>query len=78
MTRIQQLNPKTGEVKPYYSLTAAYLIWLLLGLLGGHWFYLGRPGRGVIYFCTAGYLGVGWVIDGINLPDYVRLRNEQS
>lgn len=77
MTRVQQLNPETGEVKPYYSTGVAFAIWLFFGLLGGHWFYLGHPWRGVIYFCTAGWLGVGWIIDGINLPDYVRLHNDR-
>jgi TM2 domain-containing membrane protein YozV len=32
-----------------------------VGLAGGQWFYLGRPGRGLAYLLTLGYLGVGTV-----------------
>lgn len=73
---IYNLNQETGELTRYYSLTVAYLLWLVFGLLGGHWFYLGHPWRGVLYFCTAGIFGLGWIVDGINMPDYVRLRND--
>lgn len=76
MTRVQQLNPETGEVTEYYSLLTAYILWFVFGLVGGHWFYFKRPGLGVIYFLTCGLFGIGWIIDGINMYDYVRLRNQ--
>lgn len=58
----------TNEAK---STGAAYLIWLFLGMLGGHRFYLGRTGSAVtqllmfiIGWVTA-IIGVGLFILGI-------------
>lgn len=72
---IYDLDPESGVLTKHYSLGKAYLLWLFLGLLGGHWFYLGRPKLGVLYFFTAGLFGFGWVVDGFNMPDYVRHKN---
>jgi len=41
----------------------AYLLWLFLGLLGAHKFYLGKTGLGVLYMFTAGLFFIGWIID---------------
>jgi len=35
--------------RPRKSLLKVYLLWLLLGGLGAHRFYLGRPGAGLMY-----------------------------
>lgn len=75
MTRVKQLNPETGVVTDYYSLWGAYALWFFFGLVGGHWFYLRRPGLGVLYFFTCGFFLVGWLADGINMPDMIRRRN---
>lgn len=40
-----------------------------LGLGGFHYFYVGRIGRGILYFCTAGFLMVGTVIDVIKIAN---------
>jgi hypothetical protein len=45
------------------SKTTAYLLWLFLGLIGGHKFYLNKPGMGVLYLLTCGLFFVGWFID---------------
>ncbi len=36
---------------PQKSKLAAILLAFFLGGLGAHWFYLGRSGKGVLYFC---------------------------
>ncbi|MBQ8815308.1 MAG: TM2 domain-containing protein [Lachnospiraceae bacterium] len=36
---------------------------ILLSLLHCHYFYVGRPGRGVLCLCTANFLYIGWLID---------------
>lgn len=43
------------------------LICVFLGLFGGHKFYKGQTGMGLIYLFTGGLLGIGWIIDIIKL-----------
>lgn len=45
------------------------------GLLGGHHFYLNRPVWGVLYLCTLGLLGAGWVWDWCRVGILVRRAN---
>jgi TM2 domain-containing membrane protein YozV len=57
------------------SKTTAYLLWFFLGLFGVHKFYLERPGMGILYLCTGGLLGIGWLIDLFTLGNQVDLYN---
>lgn len=50
-----------------HSLLVGYLLWIL-GFLGAHRFYYGKPISGTIYFFTLGLLGIGWVIDLFLMP----------
>ena len=43
------------------------LLCLFLGVVGGHKFYEGKIGMGILYLCTAGLFGIGVVIDFIVL-----------
>ena len=43
------------------------IICVLLGLVGGHQFYVGKIGKGVLYLFTGGLFGIGWIIDIISL-----------
>ncbi len=65
------------SVLPPKSLGIAYLFWFFFGLLGIHWFYLGKTGRGVLWLLTGGLLGVGWLVDLFMLPSQVRQVNTQ-
>ncbi|XP_012935773.1 uncharacterized protein LOC101864131 [Aplysia californica] len=56
----------------------AYLLWLCVGLLGGHHFYLRRYSFGVVYFCTFGLLGIGWLVDLVRMYWLVKQANEKA
>ena len=39
------------------------ILWFFGGFFGLHYFYAGRIGMGLLYFCTAGLFGIGWIVD---------------
>ena len=41
----------------------AFLLCLFLGLLGGHKFYEGKIGMGILYIFTVGLFGIGAIVD---------------
>lgn len=41
----------------------AFVLCLFFGMLGVHYFYVGRVGMGILYLLTAGLFGIGWVVD---------------
>lgn len=41
----------------------ALLLWLLLGAMGGHKFYEGKIGMGILYIFTFGLFGIGLLVD---------------
>ena len=49
------------------SRAVAFVICLLFGFLGGHYFYCGRFGMGVVFLLTMGFAGLGWAIDLIRI-----------
>ena len=56
----------------------AYALWavpMLSGIHGLHRFYLGHVGMGILYFCTFGLCGIGWIIDAVLLPGLVEQEN---
>ncbi len=53
----------------------AFVLWLLVGLVGGHRYYLGRSWTGVLQTLTIGGVGIWWLIDLLLLPGMVRQAN---
>ena len=45
------------------SRLAALLLAIFLGEFGLHRFYVGKVGTGILYLCTGGLLGIGWIVD---------------
>ena len=45
----------------------ALLLCIFLGEFGAHKFYEGKIGMGILYLCTCGLCGIGWIIDIIAL-----------
>lgn len=41
----------------------ALILWFFLGVVGGHKFYEGKIGTGILYLFTGGLFIIGWVID---------------
>lgn len=56
----------------------AWIVCLFLGMIGGHYFYVGRPGMGIVYMFTGGVGGLGWMYDlyRIAVGDFVDGRGE--
>ncbi len=53
-----------GNVKNKW---VALLLWFFLGLVGGHKFYEGKVGMGILYIFTGGLFGIGMIVDFITL-----------
>ena len=63
----QELKEGTREI----HLDDAYMLAIPLGFTGAHHFYLRRYGWGLVYLCTLGLGGVGWVGDMFRIPSLV-------
>lgn len=50
-----------------HSIAIGYCLWIF-GFMGAHRFYYGRQVTGLIWFCTLGLLGIGWLIDLFLIP----------
>ncbi|TJX60760.1 TM2 domain-containing protein [Soehngenia saccharolytica] len=49
------------------SKKVALILCLFLGVLGGHNFYVGKIGKGLLYLLTGGLFGIGVIIDLISI-----------
>lgn len=43
------------------------ILCVVLGMLGGHCFYAGKIGMGILYLFTCGLFGFGWIVDIIRI-----------
>lgn len=66
----QNMNINGGGIyfgKKAKNKWVAFWLCLLLGYFGIHKFYEGNTKMGIIYLCTVGLFGIGWIIDIIIL-----------
>jgi TM2 domain-containing membrane protein YozV len=66
-----QVNAMQSPLNDTHSKTIGYLLWIF-GFTGAHRFYYGKPISGIIWFCTLGLLGIGWLIDLFLIPSMDR------
>lgn len=59
---IVNVNNQESGVSPK-SQGILIILWFFGGYLGLHHFYAGKIGMGLLYFCTGGLFGIGWLID---------------
>lgn len=60
------------------SAAAAYILWICLGYLGVHRFYLGQPGLGLAMLLTCGGAGIWWLLDVFFIGGAIQQANDES
>jgi hypothetical protein len=60
-------NTNSAMLRKEKNKWVAVLLCFFLGVVGGHKFYEGKIGMGVLYLLTAGLLGIGVIVDLIAL-----------
>lgn len=70
------INGGRGEISPK-SKAVAMMLCIFTGFFGGHQFYAGRFGTGILYVFTAGLFFIGWFRD-IALIASGRFRDAQG
>ncbi|MEM9366772.1 MAG: TM2 domain-containing protein [Planctomycetota bacterium] len=61
---------------PSHPVVIGYVFWLL-GFLGAHRFYFGKPLTGALWFFTGGLCLVGWIVDLFLIPDMAMQANQR-
>jgi TM2 domain-containing membrane protein YozV len=73
MDREADLRFQTGEI----DYNVAWILLTFLGLFGVHRMYMGKWITGIIYLCTGGLLGMGYLYDFCTLNTQITLVNAQ-
>jgi hypothetical protein len=60
---LQLLNSLQEEPKKEKNKRIAFFLCLFLGFFGAHKFYEGKTKAGLLYLCTVGLFGFGWMFD---------------
>lgn len=68
----------TEAQREHKSSTTAYLLWLFLGALGAHRFYVGDKGVAVAQLLTLGGLGVWSLVDVFFIGGRVKSFNKNK
>jgi TM2 domain-containing membrane protein YozV len=58
-----------------YNYSVAWVLLVFFGLFGIHRFYLGKWPTGILYLCTGGLIGIGYLYDLCTLNTQVHLKN---
>ncbi len=60
----RRINMQTGTWRNKWI---ALLLCVFFGWLGVHRFYEGKVFTGLLYLCTLGFFGIGWIVDIVRL-----------
>ena len=74
MDREADLRFRAGRVN--YSV--AWVLLTFLGVFGVHRFYMGKWVTGIIYLCTGGLIGIGYLYDFWTLNDQITVVNASA
>ncbi|MDP1613127.1 MAG: TM2 domain-containing protein [Sulfuritalea sp.] len=74
MDRQADLRFRSGRID--YSI--AWILLAFLGFFGVHRMYMGKWITGILYLCTLGLLGVGYLYDFWTLNDQITVENASS
>ena len=74
MSRKADLKFTEGKI----NYNVAWILLTFLGLFGIHRFYMGKWITGLIYLCTLGILGIGYIYDYWTLNDQITVINSSS
>jgi len=58
--------------------TVAWILLVFLGVFGVHRMYMGKWFTGILYLCTGGLFGIGYIYDLWTLNDQITLINGQA
>ena len=58
-----------------YNYSIAWLLLTFLGAFGAHRFYIGKWVSGILWLCTGGLLGAGWLYDFLYINEMVSEQN---
>lgn len=71
---MEEINPGAGGFNSKLkNKTISLILCALFGIFGAHRFYEGKIATGILWACTGGGFGIGWIIDLIiliNKPKY--------
>jgi TM2 domain-containing membrane protein YozV len=74
MNREAAVRYREGQI----DFNLAWLLLAFLGLFGIHRMYMGKWITGLIYLCTGGLLGIGYIYDFWTLNDQITVINSSS
>ena len=74
MSRKADLRFTEGRI----NYNVAWILLTFLGLFGIHRFYMGKWITGLIYLCTLGILGIGYIYDYWTLNDQITVINSSG
>lgn len=68
--------PTSMSPAPTHPVLFGYVFWIM-GFLGAHRFYFGKPLTGALWFFTGGLLLIGWIVDLFLIPSMAEEANRR-